>query len=287
MNWLSLTLLAITSRALYSVASKLLSGHVKVSAITHSLLLTTIAGLLSFFLSPLVGGISFAGAERYWIAILIMILSQTFGNIFYFKGLRHLDAGTSQIAFSSILIWGAILSTLFLGSSFSNQQLIGIAILLLAIILAQYNNRKLQLSPGITDVIISAVLFAVFQVSSADLAKNISSGAYLLLAYLGPSLLVGVLYAKTVGKDLPALATQLRNTASKTFLASGLSLGYFIFSFFAYQQAPDRGVVVVLLTSQVILSVVFGIILLKEKANMGRKLVAGMLSVIAGVLIKS
>ena len=43
----------------------------------------------------------------------------------------------------------------------------------------------------------------------------------------------------------------------------------------------------VLLTAQVILSVIFGIIFLKERGNMGKKLLAGILAVIAGILIKA
>ena len=287
MDWVTLTALAITSRAFYSIATKLLSGHVKVSPITHSLLLTTVAGILSLLLSPLIGGISFTGIGGYWISILLMVFSQAFGNIFFFKGLKDLDAGTTQIAFSSILMWVAGLSAVFLGSVFSTIQIIGMVLLLLSILLVQYQGKKLQIAPGILDIIISALLFAVFQVASADLSTNISSGAYLVLAYFGPSVIIGILYAKTLVKELSSLKTQLKSTTSNTLFASGTSLGYFIFSFFAYQQAPDRGIVVVLLTAQVILSVIFGIIFLKERGNMGKKLLAGILAVIAGILIKA
>ncbi|PIQ35960.1 MAG: hypothetical protein COW60_01195 [Candidatus Yonathbacteria bacterium CG17_big_fil_post_rev_8_21_14_2_50_43_9] len=60
-----------------------------------------------------------------------------------------------------------------------------------------------------------------------------------------------------------------------------------VFSFMAYKVAPDKGVVVVLLTSQVILSVIFGIIFLKEKDNISKKVLAGILAFIAGIFIKS
>jgi hypothetical protein len=78
MNWLFLTLLAITSRATYSIATKVLSKDVKVTPITHSILLTTFAGVLSLLISPFVGGISFEGVEGYSIAILLMVGSQAF-----------------------------------------------------------------------------------------------------------------------------------------------------------------------------------------------------------------
>lgn len=73
MNWLFLTVLAITSRATYSIATKVLSKDVEVSPITHSLLLTTFAGVLSLLISPFVGGISFEGISEYLVAVVLMI----------------------------------------------------------------------------------------------------------------------------------------------------------------------------------------------------------------------
>lgn len=129
MNWLLLTLLAITSRATYSIATKILSKDVKVSPITQSLLLTSFAGVLSLLISPVVGGISFKGLGQFLFPTALMISSQAFGNILFFKGIKNLDASTAQIAFSSILIWGAILSVIFLKSIFSPIQLTGIIFL--------------------------------------------------------------------------------------------------------------------------------------------------------------
>ena len=286
MNWLLLTLLAITARATYSLATKILSKDVEVSAITQSLLLTTFAGLLALLITPFVGGISFIGIGQYWIPAVFMVISQAFGNILFFKGIKKLDAGTAQIAFSSILIWGAVLSVIFLGSVFSLKQLLGIVLMLVAILIVQYKKGKLDINSSIMYIVGSAVLFAVFQVASADLAKVISTGAYLLMAYLGPSLIISAIYFSTIKKDIPVLQKQLKNTSTKTLFASGTSLLYFTFSYLAFQQAPDRGVVVVLLTAQVVLSVIFGILFLKEKDNQAKKLLAGALAFAAGVLIK-
>jgi len=287
MNWIYLTLLAITSRATYSIATKVLSKDVKVSAVTHSILLTTFAGILSVIISPFVGGISFKGIESFYLSALIMVLSQAFGNILFFKGIKDLDAGTTQIAFSSILIWGAILSVAFLDSVFSTKQIVGILLMLFAILLVQYKKGKLDMSSGVLYIVASAILFAVFQVASADLSKIISTGAYLLMAYIGPSLIVGILYFKLITNDFHLLKQQVRESFLITLFASGTSMLYFVFSYIAYRYAPDRGVVVVLLTAQVVLSVIFGIIFLKEKDNQLRKMVAGALAFAAGMMIKS
>ena len=88
-------------------------------------------------------------------------------------------------------------------------------------------------------------------------------------------------------KDWTLLKKQLKKTTRSTLFASSTSVLYFLFSYLAFQEAPDRGVVVVLLTAQVILSVVLGIIFLKEKDNVPRKVIAAVLAFAAGALIRS
>lgn len=287
MNWLVLTLFAIIARASYSVATKLLSNKVRVSPITQSFMLTTITGLFALVISPSIGGITFRGVEYMLFPILVMVASQAFGNVLFFRGIRHLDTGTGQIAFSSILVWGTMLSILFLGSKFSIMQLAGILLLMGAIVFIQYKKGRIELNGGFLSIVAAAALFAIFQVSSADLSKSLTTGTYLVLAYLGPSIVIGLSCFRDIRKDYTLIRRQLRNMLSSTIFASGTSLLYFIFSYLAYQQAPDRGVVVVLLTAQVILSVIFGIIFLRERENQGRKLLAGALAFLASVMIKS
>lgn len=286
-DWLTLTLFAITSRALYSIATKVLSRDIKVSAITQSILLTSLAGLISLVISPFIGGISFVGIQKVIYPVLIVVFSQAFGNILFFKGIKNLDAGTSQIAFSSILIWGVILSTSFLNSSFSNSQFAGIILMLFAIIIIQYKGGRLTLNSSVLYIIASASLFAIFQVFSAQVSKSITTGTYLIIAYWGPSILLGLIYFRKTKLEIYSLSDKAKNSAGRVIFASGTSLLYFLFSFLAYKTAPDDGVVVVLLTAQVILSVILGILLLNEKDNTARKLIAAILAFIAGVLIKS
>lgn len=287
MNWLLLTFLAILSRSFQSITSKIFTNHAKVTPITQSVLFLGTAFFLCLPLSPFIGGITFEGLSSLWLPTTIMILSLALGNTLFFKGLSKLEASITAIAFSSILLWGSILSVMFLGSSFSIKQIAGIGLLGFAIILVQNIKKIKAINPAVLHIIISALFFAIFQVSSAELAKSMPAGTYLFLSYGGATLLTLLMYGKQVAQDLKSLSKQKVAVAKVTLLAALCSTGYFVFSYFAYQQAPDRGVVVVLLTSQVILSVILGIILLKENDRLPRKLAAGLLAAIAGVLIKS
>jgi drug/metabolite transporter (DMT)-like permease len=286
MYWLLLTLLAISSRAFYSLTTKMLTNRLRVSAGTQNFLITSTAMIYGLILSPILGGISFHGLSHYWLTITIMIVGASLGGITFLTGQKHVDASTAQIAFSSILLWGTVLSIIFLHSHFSLMQAAGIALLLVAIITVQYRKGKRHLDPGIIWLFVSAALFASFQVTSADLSKHISTGTYLLLAYGGPSLVVGLMYARSLRRDLSLLAKNFSYSLQTVLITAATSFGYYVFFYPAYHAAPDPGVVVVLITSQVVLSVLLGIVLLQERENVPRKLAAGALAFIAGVLIK-
>lgn len=286
MNWLFLTILAITARATFSLGTKLLSRDVKVSVQTQSLLLPLGSGLLALIISPFFGWLNFHSIQQNLIPMLIIISSQVVGNVLYFNGQKFLDAGITQIALSSTLVWGTMLSIVFLKSRFSFLQFFGIVVMMLAIALIQNKKRGAKINFSILYIMGAAVSFSVFQVVSAFVSTRINTATYLTTTYLGTALLTFLIYVKTIKADAEKLASQLKNTFSKTLFASGTSLLYFVFSYLAYRYAPDRGVVVILLTAQVVLSVIFGILFLKEKDNMAKKLLAGALAFIAGVLIK-
>jgi len=286
MNWLLLTLFAIVARASYSIATKLFSNNIRVSPSTQTALLAFCIGIFALVISPFVGGISLRGLDHFLLPILLMIFSQAFGNILFFKAIKHLDAGTGQIAFSSILIWGAVLSVLFLDSVFSFVQLSGILLLMTAIIIAQYRKGKFALNTSFFSMIISAGLFAIFQVSSAGLSKSLNTGTYLILTSFGPGIIISLLYFPDIKKDFEIIRSHSRAVISHSVFVTVTSILYFIFSYLAYSHAPDRGIVVVLLTSQVILSVLFGVILLKEREGTKQKIFAGALAVLASVLVK-
>lgn len=286
MKWLYLTLASVLARAAFGVATKVISNRVKVSAITLAVLLTGSGAFLALILSPLLGGISFTGLASYWPVASLMVVSSAIGNVLYFRGLENLDASNAQVIFSSILIWGTVLSVAFLGSSFSLLQVIGVFILLGAIILIQYKKSTTLFNSSSLFIFGAAVCFAVFQVSSAVLSKVISTGTYTFLAYAGGTLIVSLVYRKKVFADLRSINGRA-NALLLTLMVGSLSVAYAVFAFLAYRTAPDRGVVVLLLTTQVIFGVVLAVLFLKERNSIPKKIIAAVLAVLGGLLIKS
>lgn len=272
---------------MYGVLTKVLSNHLNVSVWTQTTLLMLGCVVWALALAPVTGGLSFAIAPSAWWLVVVAILTSALGNVLYFKGIVSLQSGATQITFSSVVIWGAALSWWFLGSRFSVVQLVGIALLLAAIILAQYQRRTVRLGSGVWLILGSAVCFAGFQVVSAGVSHHVSTATYLLLTYLGDAVVIGVPCLAIIARDIVRNRRRLGPLWRTLIFTSAASTFYNAFAYLAYRAAPDAGLVVVLLTSQVIVGVVLGIVLLHEREQVKLKIAAAALAVVAAGFIKA
>lgn len=284
--WLLYTVLAVVGRATYGVLSKVLSNHVKVSPITQIVFLLAASTVYGLLILPFSGGFKLDGLDALWPALVLALVTFAIGNIAYFKGIAQLESAATQVAFSSILIWGLAMSVVFLGTTLSLVQGLGVFVLLFAILLAQYQDKALKLKPGILLIVLSAACFAAFQVASAKLSQVLNLGTYMVLVFLGPALLIGVPFIKEIKHDIKTARSHLAPLARTAFVTAAASIFYYIFVYFALRQAPDPGIVVLLLTSQVVLAVLLSIIFLKERNNIAFKIAAGVLAMLAAIMVK-
>lgn len=284
MNWLILTAISVIFRAIYGVMTKVFSNEIKTSVYTQVIILPLVGAVIALLVSPLMGGLKFNFSEVNLVAVILVILSQGLGNITYFASIKNLTNSTAQIAFSSILVFNTILSLIFLGLRLSFVNVFGIVLLLLAIL--SVTTGKIELHRrGVALMVLSAFLFSIFQLSSAEISKQVGAATYLLIAYLGAATVVFAIKWKIVIKDLYQ-AERMKSILGISILTAIPSLLYFLFAYYAYRSAPEPGKVAIILTSQVVLTVFLSYFFLKEKSYLLRKVFAAALIVIATILIK-
>ena len=263
--------------------SKVLSTSAKTSPYTQATLLSSVCAVFALLTTPFLGGITTDFSKVSVITVVLVAVGQGLGNIFYFTAIKTLTNGTAQIAFSSILIFNTLLSLLFLNLHLSPINIFGVVILLVAIT-SVVSGKVVFDRRGVSLMIIGAFFYAVFQLSSSRLSHQVSAATYLLIAYAGGALVVFALKASTVINDVrkPGIRLAVRNSA----YAAIPSIGNFLFAYYAYRSAPTPAIVAILLTSQVVVTILLGYIILKERDNVARKFVAAVLVVVSAALIK-
>lgn len=283
MDWLLLTFISVAFRSVYGVMTKVLSNRVKASVYTQGALLSLAGAAVALVLSPLLGGLHFDFAHVSILAIILVALGQGLGNIVYFAAIKNLTNGTAQIAFSSILLFNTVLSLVFLNLHLSVLNVFGLVLLMLAI-LSVVNGKVEFHRKGAALMVLSAFLFSVFQLSSAEMSKQVGAATYLIVAYLGSVLVITLLKGPVIVRDV--MSSSKRLTLGLPLITALPSLGNFLFAYYAYRTAPEAPKVAMLLTSQVVLTVFLSYIFLKERGNLLRKVVAAALVVMSAALIK-
>ncbi len=283
MSWLLLTCISVICRAVYGVMSKVLSRRAESSAYTQAVLLSTVCALIAVPAIPLFGGITADLSKISWLVVLLVAGGQGLGNIFYFTAMKKLTNGTAQIAFSSILIFNTLLSLLFLNLHLSVINIAGILLLLIAIV-SVASGKIVFDRRGVLPMVVGSFFYAVFQLSSSQLSQHVSAAVYLLIAYIGGAAVVFMLKAGTVVRDIrrPGFRAAVKNS----FFAAVPSLGNFLFAYYAYRSAPTPAIVAILLTSQVVFTILLSYLFLREREHLGRKFAAAVLVVAAAALIK-
>lgn len=284
MSWLFLTFISVVFRSIYGIMTKILSSKLKVSAYTQATLLPFAGAAIALIASPLLGGIQTNFSDVSLLAVMLVVLGQGLGNIVYFAAIKSLTNGTAQIAFSSILLFNTFLSLIFLDLQLSMMNVFGLFLLMLAILGAVSGKVELN-KKGVLLMMLSAFLFSIFQLSSAEISKQVGAATYLLIAYVGAASVVFALKWRVVLADLKQ--TKSKNIVYIPLLTALPSIGNFLFAYYAYRSAPEPAKVAMLLTSQVVLTVFLSYFILHEKGHVARTVTAAVLVVISAILIKS
>ncbi len=286
MHWLSIMAIAVVLRAFYSLGAKSSTTRLRIHHTTLSTLLVFGSAFLALLISPFIGGLDFSGLSEHWGKALVMVVSLGVGNVIYFKGQDMVDAGTTQIALATKLVWTALLAIPILGISYDGLQILGMFVLAAAILLVGRGITSKTVSLGAVIIAISAVSFSFNSLFSADVANEVSPVAYLLVSYIGAgliSLLSGLKYLK---EDYLYMKADLGKTVKYGGLTAAINLAYFVSIYYAFDAANEsRGLVAVLTNAQVVPTVIAATIFLGERDNLVRKVIAGLLVRVASDLI--
>jgi len=213
-----------------------------------------------------------------YIPLVIVVIIVFIGNILLIRAYKTEDASIVNIISRISLVIGFFNGVIFLSESITVPKVIGILFIVFGIFIIFYHGKKLKPSLGLALALVSGICFGMMSfLNKLALPYYVSSTAYLVAANIFAVSLF--LLKPTMLKDVkPILTKHFRNyLLSRIFAASG----YLILTY-AISRA-DVSVVNTNFETAFLLSVVaIGIIFLKEKKNIKKK-IAGALFCTLGI----
>jgi len=282
MSWQILILISIVLFSVGTLLQRILMKGKESDPIAYSIVFQLLTGMIIASYGFLFANMDFP--EVVPLAnILLMTLLWTSANIFSFTAIKYIDVSRYTIVFSSRLFFTVIASSLFLGEFLTAQQWLGAILIFLSIyIITQKFGEKFTLTKYDMFSILAAMSFGFANTNDRFLLKTFDLYPYVTIAFIFPAIFTALAKPKNL--------RHLRVFADKAILKRMLFLCLFYsvssLAFFrALQVAPNSSQVVAVNLTTVILTILLAVIFLKERENVGRKLLGAAISFIGLLLV--
>ena len=280
MNWQILVVISVITNSVSVLLQKILLKNDKIDSTAFSIVFQLFTGLL-ILIYAVFRGFSVPNLLPLLPNLLLMILVYGIGNICIFKALKVGEASSFTIVFATRAIWTIVIAMLFLGEHFSITQLVGTAFILSSVILVSWQNG-IKIGKGTAYSLIAAAAFGIAFANDAFIVRNFDVPSYLVIAFIVPALAIWIVFPQSTAKMKEMLEIHF---LKKLILLGVLYATSAITLFIAYQVGRNIAQIAPLNQTSSILTVVLAIIFLKENTQIGRKLLAILLSFIGILLV--
>lgn len=281
MSWFFLILLSVVIVSFANILQKSLMKDDKSDPISYSIIFAFLLGFINLIVA-LIAGFHFPKLNGSLIFFPIAAVLWGLGTIFYFKALQLLESSEVTILASVRSLITIAASLLFLKETFNLQKLFGTVIVLLSIFIVTNLKHGIKFNKGIyytfgmTLFYGLAVVFDVLNLRSTD-----------PLSYLAVvNILIGIILLLI----FPKAIKKMKVFANKNFLKKMLPVSVFssaqaIAYYFALAKGPASQIAPIG-QAQVIVTILLAVIILKERDNLLRKVVAAILVMIGVILLR-
>lgn len=282
MSWQLYTALTIILTSIATLLQKVLMKDDKTdpaaSAIFYQIIMMVLISLLMLF----TGQYNFSGISTILPNLLIMTLLIGGFYLFIFKSLKLIDVSEFIIILSLRPLFTILSSTLFLDEGLNTKQFIGVVAILAGVIIVTMNKIKIGFGKGEFYALFAAACLGFANTNDRYVLLSFSLLPYIFLSAILPA---AFLTATNI-KKLPLIKPFFElNVLKKMLLMAVFQFASTLTLLKAFQIGNNSSQISSLTEINVILTVLIGIVLLREHDNTQRKLLGSGLSVIGLILL--
>lgn len=282
-SWFLLAVFSSVAYALVSILQKFAVSDENTDPIAYSIYVELLSGLVALPFA-LAGISAIPQSLNVWMVVLIVTVLVFGMNIFYFYGLKEIEASQVNIITSSLALWALLGGIIFYKEVVTLRRLIGVLLIVFAIVSIYWQKNSFK-SFGIPQlyILIDAMALAAVQLLEKYIVKSMSPMIYLVIAFWGSALLTAVIRPKEV-KNLKHLLKFSKGNLF-TIISSVLSILSLIAFLYAMRIGGNISAVSPIASSSTVLAVVFSILLLGERKFVVRKILAAVVAFMGILLI--
>lgn len=219
---------------------------------------------------------------KIWLIVILSSVLYTAAMALYYYALKDTEVSQIETIATTRSIWFMVLGVFVLGESFKFSNFLGVALIFGGLMIIYWHKGSLK---GFGKPHIFTLIYA-FVISCAYALDNIALNSfsvvfYQILVYILPGIFTVIFMPKTLGK-LKYFLKPRKNTLF-IFLSAILQMISTLALYAAYKYGGDLSVVGPLAQTSTVFTILLGIILLKERWNLKRRMV-GIILALAGFI---
>lgn len=284
MSWQTLI---IISTLLYSIINLLQRVVVKDSKIDPALFATVFQLLTAFLIGIFalaVNQMSFPDIKPFIGNLLLMAVLYGFGSVFMYASLQKIEASRFAIIFSSRIIFTILASSVLINEGLILPQLIGTFLILFGIVVVNIKHKKWSFGKGEFLALLLSVCFGFQLTNDSFVLKSFPLYSYSFISFLFPGLFLTLFNISKISQVSLFFDKKLLH---KMFLISFLYAIAILTFYQSLQLSGNSSQIGAISLLTVIITVFLAIIFLKERQEIGKKIIGALFSLLGLLLLNS
>lgn len=284
MNWQTLI---IISTLLYSIINLLQRVIVKDSKIDPALFATVfqlLTALLIGVFGLYVNRMAFPDIKPFIGNLLLMTLLYGMGSVFMYASLRLIEASHFAIIFSSRIIFTILASSVILQEGLTVPQLVGTFLILLGIVVINIKKEKWGFGKGEFFALLLSICFGFQLTNDSFVLKSFPLYPYTFISFLFPGIFLALFNISKMSQVTLFLDNKL---LYKMLLINFLYAIAIITFYQSLQLSGNSSQIGAISLLSVIITVLLAIIFLKERQEIGKKILGALFSLVGLSLLNS
>lgn len=279
-DWFHLVLIYILTNATSKLIQKYALGDEKVDPTAFSAFFMFMVGAFTIPFLPF-EKIVFPHSPKIWLAVLLSGVFYTVCMILYFHALKNTEVSQVETISTTRSIWLMVLGVIFFREDLSLAKFIGVALIFLGLAVIYWSKGSFT---ELKKPHLYTLLYA-FLISNAYALDKFALGyfsicLYQVVIYIIPAIITVVFIPGTAGKIKYLLRPQKNNYL--ILLSCVIQMVSTLALYGAY-QVGELSVVGPIAQTSTVLTITFGMLMLREKWNLKRK-IAGIIITLIGVV---
>jgi len=281
MNWQLFLLISMVADTAGRLIQRTFLKDEKSDPIAYAALFQIFCGIIIGVIALIVG-IQIPDIRAIWWNLIITAVIYGLATICIYKSLKTVEASVFTILFASRAVWTVLGGVVLLHESFFPIQILGAALILGSVVLISWTKMSLKMQAGEYYALAAAGLFAIGTINDAYVLQNADPATYLIYGFIAPGILIWLLYWK---KSKIILQTMTSRASLNVWLISVVYAASALGFFWAYKVGNNIAQIASVYQISSILTVILAIVLLKERGQLLRKIIAAVIGLVGVYLV--